>query len=102
MPQLPSNYQKELRIDIATKFVSFVQRQYPRDTQRHVEALYLKRAALMKMFERLQPVQKREAGDTANVLLSLTDQMKNDASPLPERFVFPSVCTQHTWSHCSF
>jgi hypothetical protein len=52
-----------------------------------VESLSLKRAALMKMFERLQPVQKREAGDTANVLLSLTDQMKNDASPLPERYL---------------
>jgi hypothetical protein len=30
------------------------------------------------MFERLQPVQKKEAGVTANVLISLIDRMKND------------------------
>jgi hypothetical protein len=32
------------------------------------------------MIDRLQPVQKKEAGVTANVLLSLIDRMKNDAS----------------------
>jgi hypothetical protein len=31
------------------------------------------------MFDRLQLVQKREAGVTANVLLSLIDRLKNDA-----------------------
>jgi hypothetical protein len=38
------------------------------------------------MFERLQPVQKREVGVTANVLLSLIDRMRHDASPLTERY----------------
>jgi hypothetical protein len=37
------------------------------------------------MLDRLQPVQKREAGITANVLLSMIDRMKNDA-PLQIRY----------------
>jgi hypothetical protein len=79
-------YQNELRIDIATKFVFFVRRQYPQDTQKQVEALEVKLRALMKMFMRLQPVQKREIGVTANVMLSLIDRMKGDVSSLSERY----------------
>ena len=79
-------YQNELRIDIASMFVSFVRRQYPRDTQRQVEALYLKLYALDSVFERLQPVQMREYGVTANVLLSLIERMKHDA-PLSKRYL---------------
>jgi E3 ubiquitin-protein ligase DOA10 len=86
-PSCHQEYQNELRIDIATEFVSFVRRQYPDNTQRQVEALYLKLCALMKMFGKLQPVQKIELGVTANVLLSLIDRMKGDASsPLPRRY----------------
>lgn len=45
-----------------------------------MEALSAKQLALMiNMFEMLQPVQKREAGVAANVLLSLIDWMKLDA-----------------------
>jgi hypothetical protein len=51
-----------------------------------VEALYVKMCALMAMFNRLQPVQKREAGVTANVLISLIDRMKREVSPLPMRY----------------
>jgi hypothetical protein len=51
-----------------------------------VEALYLKLFALMKMIKRLTAMQKREAGVTANVLLSLIDRMKNEVSPLPMRY----------------
>jgi hypothetical protein len=80
-------YQNELRIDIGTKFVSFVQRQYPQDTHRQVEARYMKLFALMKIFNRLQPFQKIEAGVTANVLLSLIDRMRVDAPPLPRRYL---------------
>ena len=79
-------YQNELAIDIATKFDSFVRKQYPDDTRMQVEALYLKLRALMKMFERLQPRQKREAGVTANVLLLLIDRMKGDVSSLSRRY----------------
>jgi hypothetical protein len=79
-------YQNELGIDIATEFVSFVQRQYADDTQRQVEALYVKLCVLMNMMKRLMAMQKREAGVTANVLLSLIDRMKGDASPLPRRY----------------
>jgi hypothetical protein len=85
-PSCHQEYQNELGIDIATEFVSFVRRQYPRNTQRQVESLNLKLRALVSMFERLQPVQKREAGVTANVMLSLIDRMKGDASPLPLRY----------------
>jgi len=79
-------YQNELGIDVATKFMSFVRRQYPGDTQRQVESLYVKLLALNSMINRLQPVQKREAGVTADVLLSMIDRMKVDVSPLPRRY----------------
>jgi hypothetical protein len=52
-----------------------------------VEALNLKLNALIIIFKRLQPRQKREAGVTANVLLSLIDRVKGDTlSPLPVRY----------------
>jgi hypothetical protein len=85
-PSCRQEYQNELAIDIASKFVSFVRRQYPHDTQKQVESLDMKLCALMDMFERLQPVQKIEAGVTANVLLSLIDRIKAEASPLPMRY----------------
>ena len=86
-PSCHQEYQNELAIDIANKFVSFVRRQYPDDTQRQVESLYVKLRALDSVFESLQPRQKREFGVTANVLLSLIDWMKNDAlSPLPRGY----------------
>jgi hypothetical protein len=85
-PSCHQEYQNEFAVDIATKFVSFVRRQYPDKTQRQVESLHLKLCALSLMLDRLQPVQKREAGVTANVLLSLIDRMKGDASPLPRRY----------------
>jgi hypothetical protein len=51
-----------------------------------VESLDVKMCALIAMFNRLQPVQKREAGVTANVLISLIDRMKREVSPLPMRY----------------
>ena len=48
-----------------------------------VETLYTKLYALNSTFKRLHPVQKREAGVTATVLLSMIDRMKADTlSPL--------------------
>ena len=85
-PSCNQKYQNELAIDIATKFMSFVRRQYPGDTKRQVESLYLKLRALIGMFDRLQPVQNREAGVTANVLLSLIDRMKEHAPRLTRRY----------------
>ena len=41
-PSCHQDYQHDLATDIANKFVSFVRRQYPSDTQRQVEALYVK------------------------------------------------------------
>ena len=79
-------YQNDLRIDIAIRFVSFVRRTDPDHTQLQVESLFVKLRALIDMFDRLQPVQKREAGVTANVLLSLIDRMKGMVSPLPRRY----------------
>jgi hypothetical protein len=78
-PSCRQVYQNEFRIDIASKFVSFVRRQYPDNTQRQVEALFVKLLALLAMFDRLTPVQKIEIGVTANVLLSLIERMKGDA-----------------------
>ena len=81
-PSCHQKYQNELAIDIANKFVPFVRGKYPDDTQRQVESLYVKLCALMGMFpHRLQPVQKRETGVTADVLLSMIYRMKNE-SPL--------------------
>ena len=79
-PSCHQEYQNKLAIDMTTKFNSFVRRQYPDDTRRQVEALYSKLRALYFMFNRLQPRQMREFGVTANVLLSLIDRMKGDAS----------------------
>ena len=45
-PNCRQVYRNELRIDIAAEVVSFVRRQYPDDTQKRVEALYLKLRAL--------------------------------------------------------
>ena len=95
-PSCHQEYQNELAIDIATKFMSFVRRQYPGDTQKQVEALYVKLNALDSMLDsmlvRLQPVQKREAGVTANVLISLIDRMKGDTSPLSWRYSTFEAC----------
>jgi hypothetical protein len=84
-PYCHQYYQNELAIDIASEFALFVRGQYPDDTERQVEALYLKLRALNSMLYRLQPVQKKEAGVIADVLLSLIDRMKNDA-PLAYRY----------------
>jgi hypothetical protein len=52
-----------------------------------VEALNVKLCAFDSILERLTAEQKIEAGVTANVMLSLIDRMKNDASsPLPMRY----------------
>jgi len=85
-PGCHQEYQNELAVDIASEFFSFVRRQYPRDTHKQVESLHLKLIALMIIFMRLQPVQKREVGVTANVLISLIDRMKGDVSSLPRRY----------------
>ena len=86
-PGCHQDYQNELGIDISTKFVSFVRRQYPDDTHKQVESLYSKLRAFYSMLERLQPRQKRELGVTANVLLSPIDRiMKEISPPLPRHY----------------
>jgi hypothetical protein len=85
-PSCHQDYQNELAVDIAAKFVSFVRRQYPDNTQSQVEALHVKKCALMAMVRGLQPVQKREAGVTATVLLSLIDRMKTEEISLSMRY----------------
>jgi hypothetical protein len=85
-PSCHQSYQNMLMIDIATKFVSFVRREYPHNTQMEVEALYLKLRALDNMLDRCHPCKRRETEDTATVLLSMIDRMEADASPLPRRY----------------
>jgi hypothetical protein len=94
-PSCHQEYQNELSIDIASKFVSFVRRQYPDDTHKQVESLNLKLLALLNMFDRLKPVQKREAGVTANVVLSMIDRMKGEVSPLTMRYLCFKVGVYH-------
>ena len=101
-PSCHQEYQHELGIEVATKFVSFVRRQYSRDTRRRVEALDMKLGAFNSMLERLQPVQKREAGVTANVILSLIDRMKEDASPLPRRYSEMEAFAYNTHGRIAF
>jgi hypothetical protein len=88
-------YQNELRLDIASKFVLFVRRQYPSDTLIQVESLNLKLRALIDMLDRLQLVQKREAEVTANVQISLIDRLKGEVSPLPIRYSQFEAYTYH-------
>jgi hypothetical protein len=85
-PGCHQEYHNDLAIDLANEFVSFARRQYPKDTERQVESLYVKLRALDCMLDRVPPVQKKEAGDTANVLLSLINRMKADAPPLTRRY----------------
>ena len=85
-PSCHQYYQNELAIDIATEFVSFVRRQYPDDTRMQVEALNVKLRAFDSMLWRLQPVQKVESGVTANVQLSLIDQMRKDSPRVSMRY----------------
>jgi len=46
----------------------------------------LKLCALGSVFERLRPVQKREAGVTANVIISLIDRMRKDSPQVSMRY----------------
>jgi len=100
-PSCHQEYQNELSIDIATEFVSFVRRQYPDNTQRQVESLHVKLRALIDMFDRLQPVQKRETGVTADVVLSLIDRMKNE-SPLTRRYSFFAAIAHNVHGRIAF
>ena len=83
-PCCHQEYQNELAIDIASKLVLFVRRQYPDDTQRQVESLNVFLCAVSNI-NRLQPVRKREARSCARMLLSMIDRMKNE-SPLERRY----------------
>jgi tetratricopeptide (TPR) repeat protein len=94
-PSCHQDYQNELAVDIASKFVSFVRRQYPDDTRMQVESLGMKLRALDSMFERLQPVRERELGVTANVMLSLIDRMRANA-PLSKRYSLFEGLAYHT------
>jgi hypothetical protein len=85
-PSCHQQYQNELAVDIATEFVSFVRRQYADDTRMQVVSLNLKMLSLLDIFGRLQPVQKRETGATANVQLSLIGLLKGEVSPLPRHY----------------
>jgi hypothetical protein len=87
-PGWHQSYQNDLAINIATKFVSFVRGQYPDDTKRQVESIHLKLRALMDMLIRLKPMRMREAGVTANVLLSLIDRMKAEGLSLSKRYLW--------------
>jgi hypothetical protein len=57
----------------------------------------LKLRALDIMLDRLTAEQKKEAGVTANVIISLIDRMKREvSSPLPKRYSWFEADTYHT------
>ena len=85
-PRCRHCYQNELRIDIATEFVSFIRGKYSDDIELKLRALWGKLCALMAMYDRLQPVQRSDAVDAANGILSLIDQMKVNSSPLSRNY----------------
>ena len=60
-PNCHQEYQNELAVDVATKFVSFVRVTYPRDTRMQVEALYLKLVALMDICTRVATCAKERS-----------------------------------------
>jgi hypothetical protein len=66
-----------------------------------VEALYVKLRAFTSMLVRLQPRQKREAGVTADVLLSMIDRMKND-TPLSKRYSIIAACAYNALGLIAF
>jgi hypothetical protein len=100
-PSCHQEYQNELAIDIANKFVPFVRRQYPDDTHKQVESLHVKLGALDNMLVRLQPRQKREAGVTADEMISLIDRMKNE-SPLKKRYSQMEAYAYNTHGRLAF
>ena len=68
-----------------------------------VDSLQVKLRALNSMIDKLQSVQKREAGVTATVLLSLIHRIKSESITAAAYAVLPisSVRIQHSWSYCS-
>ena len=85
-PNCLQEYRNELAVDIATKCVSYVRVTYPRDTRMQVDALFLKLRALKSMFVRFTPVQMKEFDVIANVMLSLIDRLKGEATPLSKYY----------------
>jgi hypothetical protein len=90
-PSCNQFYQNELAIDIASKFVSFVRRQYPRD-QRQVESLHTKLNALDSMFERLQ----------RNCKCAAISDWSYESSRTFDKALFRnwSIHIQHSWLYC--
>jgi hypothetical protein len=101
-PNCRQEYRNELAVDIATEFVSYVRRQYPDDTQRQVESLYVKLRALKSMLERLTPVQKKEFDVIANVMLSLIDRLKGEATPLSKYYSEAEAYVYNTLGQIAF
>lgn len=54
-PNCLQTYQNEFAVNIAAEFVSFVQQNYPQDTQRQVEALDLKLYPLLYQVRAFEP-----------------------------------------------
>jgi hypothetical protein len=87
-PNCRQVYQNELRIHIAAEFVCRSSEGSIQTIHKNRwEALYLKLRALNLMIGKTTVARNREAGVTANVLLSLIDRMKHDVlSPLSMRY----------------
>ena len=87
-------YQNDLAIDLATKFVTFVEGKYPNEQcLLHLEALVLKLETFNTMSSRLHRKQKEEAKDIASNVLFMADQMKRVHVSLPKRILLAEAVT---------
>lgn len=85
-PNCSSEYQNyEFAVDLATELVTFVGQKYPEDKWMHIKALFLKLSALLRTGgDDLQPKQKEEINQIANVFFSIINQMRAEVSELPK------------------
>eukprot|EP00579_Thalassiosira_antarctica_P003118 CAMPEP_0201905878 /NCGR_PEP_ID=MMETSP0902-20130614/56732_1 /ASSEMBLY_ACC=CAM_ASM_000551 /TAXON_ID=420261 /ORGANISM="Thalassiosira antarctica, Strain CCMP982" /LENGTH=512 /DNA_ID=CAMNT_0048440001 /DNA_START=63 /DNA_END=1601 /DNA_ORIENTATION=+ len=87
-------YQNDLAVDLASKFVTFVERKYPdKQCPLHLEALVLKLETLRNMASRLQPKQKQEVKKIASNVLFMAEKMKKKYSSLPKRIILAEAVT---------
>lgn len=80
-PGCKQRYQNELRVELATEFVSFVETNYSDNQRIYVTALYEKLLSLTNIVN-LNNSARQEAKQSANKILSLVEQMKAKQDPL--------------------
>jgi len=78
-------YENELATELATRFETFAENEYPNDPLKHLEALYLKLQSLRRRRRSLRPRQMEEAKSIPNKMLSVLKDMKTSNHSLSLR-----------------